>query len=59
MRKQMKAKMTALSLHVVEKKKEPFSEQFKAFKIQHCHIKGERNRNGLSGESHWLLHKYK
>lgn len=35
-RKQMKAKITALSLHVVEKKRKPFSEQFKVFKMQLC-----------------------
>lgn len=33
-RKQMKAKITALSLRVVEKKRKPFREQFKVFKIQ-------------------------
>ena len=34
-KKKMKAKIMALSLRVVEKKREPFSEQFKVFKIQH------------------------
>lgn len=35
-RKQMKVKIMALSLYVGEKKRKPFSEQFKVFKIQQC-----------------------